>query len=260
MKYSSKFDSKQRRKVTLVTNHVEITRLDRHRGWNVEWRQSRMKGGGVAKDGLMLLQKVLQRKGQILLMENIWPLVLSHTKHTVQMIIFMSLSLSHFPVLSNTHTHIFLPHFVAFHSFPSVYLFLPHCFFSSFFSQKMSDSLMHGSCREQCYFIFPWQQSLCFSGSHFSFGSNVLFFAKAEHIHVLNRRNYCKIPEIESPTSSLAIIIGDQREHKCPWLKRAVKGEMTGESWEKEARQEMSRRIKNIRMRIPFKVTSTGET
>lgn len=43
---------------------------------------------------------------------------------------------------------------------------------------------MHGSCRKQCYFIFPWQPSFCFSGSNFSFGSNVLFCQSWTHSFV----------------------------------------------------------------------------
>ena len=44
--------------------------------------------------------------------------------------------------------------------------------------------------------------------------------ASVEHIHVLNRRNYCKIPEIESPSSSHAIIIQQHRREKADRIKR----------------------------------------
>lgn len=40
-------------------------------------------------------------------------------------------------------------------------------------------------------------------------------FASTEHIHVLNRKNYCRIPEIESPSWSLVIII---RERVRAWM------------------------------------------
>lgn len=52
-------------------------------------------------------------------------------------------------------------------------------------------------------------------------------FANAEHIHVLNRRNYFKIPEIESPSCSVVIIIREQGEHGCPWGEQGGDGEMT---------------------------------
>lgn len=45
-------------------------------------------------------------------------------------------------------------------------------------------------------------------------------FARAEHIHVLNRRNYCNIPEIESPSGSLAIIFSGHKKHGCPHERR----------------------------------------
>lgn len=41
-------------------------------------------------------------------------------------------------------------------------------------------------------------------------------FARAEHIHVLNRRNCCNIPEIESPSRSLAIIFSAHKKHGYP--------------------------------------------
>lgn len=52
-------------------------------------------------------------------------------------------------------------------------------------------------------------------------------FANAEHIHVLNRKNYFKIPEIESPSCSVAIIIREQAEHECPWGEQGGEGAMT---------------------------------
>lgn len=41
-------------------------------------------------------------------------------------------------------------------------------------------------------------------------------FARAEHTHVLNRRNYCNIPEIESQYRSLAIIFSVHKKQGCP--------------------------------------------
>lgn len=53
-------------------------------------------------------------------------------------------------------------------------------------------------------------------------------FARAEHIHVLNRRNYCNIPEIESPSRSLAIIFSGHKKHGCPRRDSNRGAEMTG--------------------------------
>lgn len=71
---------------------------------------------------------------------------------------------------------------------------------------------MHGSCREQCYFIFPWQPSFCFSGSNFSFGSNVLFCQSWTH-------SFVKYKELlQNSCSRITILItcsyyqGPQRE------------------------------------------------
>lgn len=53
-------------------------------------------------------------------------------------------------------------------------------------------------------------------------------FARAEHIHVLNRRNYCNIPEIESPSRSLEIIFSTHKKHGCPRRGRNRGAERTG--------------------------------
>lgn len=125
-------------------------------------------------DEVMCLQKVLQPG--VSFRSCSWKpsgqLHLSCTKQT--QLSFLSLTFLLPPISPSAQSFsLFL-----FHNFclPSIYLhLLPH-YFSLIFShsKKISYSLMHGSCREQCYFIFPWQQSLCFSRSHYSFGSNVL--------------------------------------------------------------------------------------
>lgn len=53
-------------------------------------------------------------------------------------------------------------------------------------------------------------------------------FARAEHIHVLNRRNYCNIPEIESTSRSLEIIFSAHKKHGCPRRGRNRGAERTG--------------------------------
>lgn len=53
-------------------------------------------------------------------------------------------------------------------------------------------------------------------------------FARAEHIHVLNRRNYCNIPEIESQSRSLAIIFSAHKKHGCPRRDSSRGAEVTG--------------------------------
>lgn len=123
----------------------------------------------------MCLHKALQPGVRSCSWKPSGQLNLSHTKHTVHMIL---LSISH-SLSACLKTHL-LPIFSPSSSLPNLRLlsitlpFLPPAFTPPFLSQKLSYSLMHGSCREQCYFIFPWQRPLCFSGSHFSFGSNVL--------------------------------------------------------------------------------------
>lgn len=101
---------------------------------------------------------------------------LSHTKSSAHDSPFC-ISLTFLLPSTSASSHFYPVFFLASYtslSFPPLYLFYPTAFFPLFLSQKVSYSLMHGSCREQCYFIFPWQRSLCFSRSHFSFGSNVL--------------------------------------------------------------------------------------
>lgn len=113
--------------------------------------------------------------GQILFMETIWPAPFE--PHQTYSTHDPPISLSHFPPafkLTFCPCFLLLCNFLTSAPFPSHYLFYPTAFSPLFLSQKISYSLMHGSCREQCYFIFPWQRSLCFNGSHFSFGSNVL--------------------------------------------------------------------------------------
>lgn len=125
----------------------------------------------------MCLQKVLQPEVRSCSWKPSGQLNLRHTKHTQDPPFYLFLIFL-LPSISPS-AHVLSPF-----SFPNLYLLfitlplLPHCFFPPLFlslKKEISYSLMHGSCREQCYFIFPWQPSFCFSGSDFSFGSNVLF-------------------------------------------------------------------------------------
>lgn len=134
-------------------------------GW---WR-------GKAQGEVIGLHKALQQRVRSFFMETIWTLHLSHTKHAVHMILH---SVFYFP-LPSIFFVLFFPFFASYHHSP-----FHHFTFSTsllFLTQKISYSLMHGSCSEQCYFNFPWQRSLCFSRSDFSFGSNVLLCQRWTH-------------------------------------------------------------------------------
>lgn len=119
---------------------------------------------------------------------------LSHTKHTHDPVYLTS-----FLLVSNlTFCPLFFlslvsPPLSPLYHFTSV---TPLLSFKYALSKKISYSLMHGSCREQCYLIFPWQPSLCFRDP-ITVLVATCSFASTEHIYVLNRRNYCKIPKIE---------------------------------------------------------------
>lgn len=115
--------------------------------------------------------------GQILFMETIWQ-ARSEPHQTYRIHnppFYLFLSPSSFPSNSPS-AHFFSSLLASQHPSPfQHFIFSTSLNFLLFLSRsKISYSLMHGSCREQCYFIFPWQRSLCFSRSHFSFGSNVL--------------------------------------------------------------------------------------
>lgn len=157
---------------------------------------------------------------------------LSHTKHT------------HDPpfCLSLTPTHLFKPA----SSFPLSFL---SCFrrCSLSFSLCCPTAFLFPSLKKKkesrgkkTLLINAWQLqgavlTSFFHGNGFSVSTDPVSvlvatcsFARAEHIHVLNRRNYCNIPEIESLSRSLPIIFSAHKNHRCHRRGRNRGAEMTG--------------------------------
>lgn len=174
----------------------------------------------------------MQVGGQILFMETIWRAWSEpHQTHTRSSI----LSLTHPPLPSKPAS-----------SLPLLPLYLVSddilCHFT-FTVPLLSSSLPLKKKRKKekkILLINAWQlqgavltsffhgNGLSVSADRISVLVATCSFARAEHIHVLNRRNYCNIPEIESPSRSLAIIFSAHKKHGCPRRDSNRGAEMTG--------------------------------
>lgn len=178
--HGEKWCLKGHRGKAVTTVNLEAVGPDGQGGWGVERKDDRMEGA----DEVMCLLKALQ--SGVSFRSCSWKpsgqLDLSHTKHT-----YDPFYLTSFLLASNlTFCPLFFlslvsPPLSPLYHFTSV---TPLLSFKFALSKKISYSLMHGSCREQCYLIFPWQPSLCFSRSHYSFGSNVLICQYWTHLCV----------------------------------------------------------------------------
>lgn len=151
---------------------------------------------------------------------------LSHTKHTHDPPFYLLLT---FPLPKNlpcAYSFSFLSCFITFLFFPSLSFSYPTAFSSLSFKKKRKK-------KRKILLINAWQLqgavvTSFFHGNGLSVSADPISvlvatcsFARAEHIHVLNRRNYCKIPEIESLSRSLAIIFS---AHKKTWVSSERKG------------------------------------
>lgn len=149
----------------------------------------------------MCLQKALQLGVRFCSWKSSGQLCVSHTKYTVHMIL-LSVSLSHF---SCTFKRTFCPFTLLLHrsltspSTPSLYLFSPTAFSPLFLSQNI---LLINAWQLQGAVLlhFFHGNSLSVSADPISVLVATCSFSSTEHMHVLNRRNYYKIPEIESPS------------------------------------------------------------
>lgn len=140
--------------------------------------------------------------GQILFMEIIWPALCElhqkYSTHDPSFCLSVSLSLyfqTHLlPIYSSSSS---LPN----HPLHSITLsFLPHCFFSSFPLSKNILLINAWQLQGAVLLHFFHGNSLSVSADPISVLVATCSFSSTEHIHVLNRRNYYRIPEIESPS------------------------------------------------------------
>lgn len=151
---------------------------------------------------------------------------LSHTKHTHDPPFYLLLT---FPLPTNLPCAYSFSLFILFHNIlilSITFLLLSHCSLFPFFQKKRKK-------KRKILLINAWQLqgavvTSFFHGNGLSVSVDPISvlvatcsFARAEHIHVLNRRNYCKIPEIESLSRSLAIIFS---AHKKTWVSSERKG------------------------------------
>lgn len=152
--------------------------------------------------------------GQILFMEIIWPAVCEphqrYSTHDPSLCLSVSLFFyfqTHLLPIYSTSSLPNLP-------LQSIALsFLPRCLFSSFSPSKNILLINAWQLQGAVLLHFFHGNGLSVSADPISVLVATCSFSNTEHIHVLNRRNYYRIPEIEAPSSSLALIIRAQREH-----------------------------------------------
>lgn len=176
--HKEKWCFKGHRVKAATTVNLEAGGPDRQGGWGVERKDDRME----VEDEVMCLRKAFQ--SGVSFRSCSWKpsgQLEPHQTYTWSFILYVAASRLQPYLLPTLFLSLVSPPLSPLYHFTSV---TPLLFFKFGLSKKISDSLMHGSCREQCYLIFPWQPSLCFSRSHYSFGSNPLICQDWTHLCV----------------------------------------------------------------------------